>query len=314
MSNTLIINKTLAMIQQAYETYQTTTKYLHHNGLKGSFNEYGFVSLIKDFLPKNYSIGKGVIIDTMNSQSCEADVIIYDNTDINPVLFGPDSGFFPIESCRYVIEIKTISTSREIKDVITKASILKSMNSINGQLPVFSYFAFSSDLSSSNEFCRYYNYETKITSNSTIDTICVMKSGYWYKNNTYRNNNLITVSWQGIISNGSFDEVLSFISGILNTLNRKTPLGHYMFDDLLVPFVYQNFLNINFEIKPDKIEIYNEFALYLEKNDYDNEIISLLKLVDNVEMQYKVLKAFSIDDDKNPLRKEAYDRYIAKHF
>lgn len=311
MSNDLIKGKVLSIIKQTYEVYQCTSHYINHNGLKGTFNEYGFVTLIKELLPKNYSIGKGVIIDTTNSQSCEADVIIYENTDINPILFGPDSGVFPIETCRYVLEIKTVSTAREIQDAIKKAAILKSMKSINGQMPIFSYFAFSSDLTNGDEFNRYYKYEKNISSNKTIDTICVVNNGYWYKSCTFHNNVQLNISWQGIKTDGLFEEVLSFIAGILNTINRKTQMGYYILEDKHVPFVYQNFLNIGFEIIPDKIEIYNEYARYLENNDYENEILTLLKLVDNPDMQDKVLTDFS-SENNNPLRKQAYINYITQ--
>jgi hypothetical protein len=308
MSNTIIQQKILSKIRQEYDTFLHANSQIAHKPLKGTFNEYGIVSLLAELLPKNYGLGKGLIIDTKNSQSCESDVIIYDKNDIAPAFFGPDTGLFPIECCRYVFEIKSCSNATEIKDAIEKARILKSMHSVNGNGPVFSYFAYTTDIIDMTEFERYFKYDNTIATNALIDVICVIKNGYWYKRNSVMNGQHLNTAWLGITSNNQFEEVLCFISGILNTLNRITQLGYYLLENKHMPFSYINFFKLGLEIKPENIELYNEYCIASEKNQYDIEIQKLSALITNKELLRNVLATFSIEDT-DPIRKSLYNSY-----
>jgi hypothetical protein len=312
MPNLIIKQKILSRIKQEHETFENSTAEIKHKLVKGIANEYGFVSLIKDILPKNFSIGKGIVVDNENNQSCEADIIIYDNQDISPILFGPDSGLFPLECCRYIIEIKSESNATEIKDAIKKATVLKKLKSINGRGPIFSYFAYSTDIKKTTEFDRYYKYDKAIKINGMLDTICVLGKGYWYKRNDYTNGSLNNTAWGEVVSDNEYVETLGFISGIMNTLNQVSKLGFYLLDPGYVKFSYFHFIKLGLEITPSHIDKYNSFCICEENKDYLGAAKILDKLIKNRDQLKLVLQVFAREGNSDPFQKQIYEAYANK--
>lgn len=83
------------------------TKSIHHNGEKGSLREAFLVNLIQIFLPFNYGIGSGIVIDRSGKQSVQADIIIYDKRAMPPLLESSGRGVYLIDSVVRVIEVKS---------------------------------------------------------------------------------------------------------------------------------------------------------------------------------------------------------------
>jgi len=104
-----------------YNTIEIKTKYekvkrlIEHNGEKGTENERILSYFLRGFLPKNYTIGRGFLIDKNGNQSNQCDLVIYDN-QYNPNIMTFESNcYFPIESVYCVIEVKTTLRLQDIK-------------------------------------------------------------------------------------------------------------------------------------------------------------------------------------------------------
>jgi len=85
----------------------SATKLMRHNGEKGSLREAFLVNLIQLFLPCNYGIGSGIVIDRFGRQSVQVDIVIYDKRAMPPVLEAAGRGIYPIDSVVRVIEVKS---------------------------------------------------------------------------------------------------------------------------------------------------------------------------------------------------------------
>lgn len=85
----------------------------------GRYKEVILVNLISRFLPKNYSIGTGYVISTVekgvNGRTNQIDIIIYDNSF--PIFFKEgDFVILPPDSVRGIIEVKSKIWKRRLQD------------------------------------------------------------------------------------------------------------------------------------------------------------------------------------------------------
>ena len=105
---------------------QQINQLFNHNGLKGEGNEHVIRDLIRDFLPKKYGIGSGIIIDKNGNQSRQCDIIIYDNHNYPELLSMSSSKFYPIDIVYLFIEVKTTLNKNQSKISIQNIdSVLK---------------------------------------------------------------------------------------------------------------------------------------------------------------------------------------------
>ncbi len=89
-------------------------KIIPHNVTKGSQNEEAIKNLIKSFIPKKYSVGSGIIIDSFGNSSKQIDIIIYDSF-LYPSLFSQSStAIYPVETVLGTIEIKTYLDEKQL--------------------------------------------------------------------------------------------------------------------------------------------------------------------------------------------------------
>lgn len=93
---------------------------INHSALKGSIRESGIGKLFSPLLPYDWEIGKGKIIDSNGNQSSEIDLLFYFKKVFPAIFFSNNLGVYPIESCGFAFEIKSRSTSTEIKSTIKK--------------------------------------------------------------------------------------------------------------------------------------------------------------------------------------------------
>lgn len=83
------------------------TKSILHKGEKGSLREAFLINLIQQFLPGNYGIGSGLVIDKFGRQSVQVDIIIYDKRGMPPIVEAAGRGVYPIDSVVRVVEVKS---------------------------------------------------------------------------------------------------------------------------------------------------------------------------------------------------------------
>lgn len=241
MANDSYRNRLISSIRFAYEEYKNSNN-INHSGLQGRIREIALNNLFKPLLIDSIAIGTGKIIDSNSSQSHETDLIIYNKNILPPLFYNDFNGLFPIESCLYTIEVKSTSSVKNIKDAISKTDYLinnlqfsRDYHNIGVKNIIPVYFAFSSDLSGTNktEIDRYIEHDKYALNCPIIKAICIIGQGYWYYDINYKN-------WIFHPPTQEFDEVIDFLSGILNTIPKisisrfSTSIGEYLMDKRLI--------------------------------------------------------------------------------
>lgn len=168
-----IINQKINFLKQSYNT----NKAVHHQGVKGSFNEILLEELLKGVTPEKYKISKGIIQDSKGTQSNETDLIIYNPELLPSILFGNSLSFVPTEAVDYIFEIKSTLNAKEIKTTIDKFQNCKNLDGFKGRT---SLFAFDSDLSKKSELERYLKYDNNFFTNPSITVLTVANKGYYF--------------------------------------------------------------------------------------------------------------------------------------
>jgi len=90
------------------------TKGVEHNGEKGSFREAFVINLLQQFLPVQFGIGSGVVVDKWGVQSPQVDIVVYDKRMMPPILDKGGHGIYPLDSVLRVIEVKSVVDSSAI--------------------------------------------------------------------------------------------------------------------------------------------------------------------------------------------------------
>lgn len=221
-------------VESAINQARVTQSYIEHNGLKGEIIEILIKELFRPLLPADIGVASGQIIDSKGKISKQQDVVIFDQSILPPVLFESKKGLFPVECVLYSIEIKTTLTAKELQTTHDSARKLFELEYLSGNeinpnpdriRSVL--FALNSDLTTEgkSEAIRYR--ELYASDYPYIRAICVAEKEYWHESNG---------SWIKHHIHEQFDEILSFIGGIMNTYksvsrNRGLQcLGHYIID------------------------------------------------------------------------------------
>jgi hypothetical protein len=209
---------------------------LQHAGTKGEFRELLVKDYFQPLLTRGFSCGSGVIIDATNRQSPQTDLILYSKNFLPPILFNLDEtkGIFPIESCFYVFEIKTKSTTEEISTTIKKFRKIMDMEILIenncfqtktiGNMIHRVLFAYDTDIVS-DELERYRRLDPEANTNPAINVICIVNKGYYYFNDG---------QWNILPEDQTKNSLLWLTVGILNTLplierERGIPrFGYYL--------------------------------------------------------------------------------------
>lgn len=123
------------IVMQVSAELEHINSILEHQGEKGSQNEQLMIRLLRKFLPKRFSIGSGIVIDSDGTQSKQCDIIIYDNV-YHPDIFGLRSSvIFPVETVYATIEVKTTLRRGDIKTAIENIESVKKLKYIEGVIP-----------------------------------------------------------------------------------------------------------------------------------------------------------------------------------
>lgn len=99
-----------------------------HQGIKGEGNETALRDFLTDFIPKQYGVGTGVVIDRDGKPSGQCDVVIYDDLSYPAFFSLTASHFFPIDIVRVVIEVKTKLDATKAKTARENIRILRTLS------------------------------------------------------------------------------------------------------------------------------------------------------------------------------------------
>lgn len=210
---------------------------LQHPGLVGRCRELLAANILRPVLPLDYSVGSGKIVDSTGQASSELDLVVFHRASIPAVMWSDHDGAFPIESCRYAIEVKSCLTTAAIKDTLRKAKQLSSLKErrrsggyalIPTQLP-FVLFAFDSNIREFEaELQRYLKFDNEGMISPLVNVICIAGHGYFCFDS-------MSKGWIGSPATAEYDEVLEFVAGTINTLLWGPPPSQ---DLLLGPYLY----------------------------------------------------------------------------
>jgi hypothetical protein len=202
---------------------------IRHAGLKGQLREIAVRELFRPMLPADVGLGTGEIIDATGGRSRQHDVVLFDRRILPPVLGEGSIGIFPVESVMYAIEVKSRLTRKGMREAHEAARELWGLSLLSGTFegdvpiptevprPIVAMFAFDSSLDGKkqSEVDRYDLIRGQDP--AFVSVICVAGRGYWYWHEE------AWVSWPLV---ERFDEVVGFISGVMNTYaNFSAPRG-----------------------------------------------------------------------------------------
>jgi len=197
---------------------------INHSGLNGEIKENILRNFISDFLPVDWGIGSGKIINSHNKISSETDLIIFYKKILPPIFFNEFKGIFPIESCGFVFEVKTMSTSTQIKTTINKFNKLKNLIQTEkfddgvpewNIKPIRIYFAYDTNLKTKDELSRYLEIEED-KNDPAIQIICIVGKGIW-KFNKNKNKDY-GPEWIFYPNQGNHEEIFILISILLGQM------------------------------------------------------------------------------------------------
>ncbi|MBB5372523.1 DUF6602 domain-containing protein [Acidocella aromatica] len=207
---------------------------ISHPGVKGTVLEILISRLFRPLLPSDIGIGTGQLIEqTHGTLSGQIDIILYDKRILPPALYDERTGIFPIESALYAIEVKTCLDVKGIQQAhenalqISKFNLLPGLHNNDGtpqhhrvERTRYAIFALSSNLNGKrqNEADRYKRIYQGLGEFPHIRAICVAGKEYWYDNSR---------QWISIQSENDFDDILSFIGGVINTYQSIAESRHF---------------------------------------------------------------------------------------
>lgn len=89
---------------------------LPHSGEKGRIREILIRDLFRPLLPADIGVGSGFILSASGQVSGQQDIVVYDRSTLPPAMIDDVTGFFPIESAMYTIEVKSVLTKARTRD------------------------------------------------------------------------------------------------------------------------------------------------------------------------------------------------------
>lgn len=97
-----------------------------HSGLRGSHREQLCREFLVDFLPRRYSVGRGIIFDSLGHTSRESDVVIWDDQNF-PRLPEKGHTLFFADSVKCVVEVKSRWSTADWTDTLVKTSAVRKL-------------------------------------------------------------------------------------------------------------------------------------------------------------------------------------------
>lgn len=104
------------------------TQILSHRGVKGQTRERAIVhTFLQPYLPKRYSIGGGLLVDSTGRFSQQQDLVIYDEFSIPTLQDHEENKLFFAEQVLITIEVKSTLDRNAARDIVNKANSVGSL-------------------------------------------------------------------------------------------------------------------------------------------------------------------------------------------
>lgn len=125
--NNLLEQYYTGITQQLRTEVDLINSLFQHQGVKGEGNETVLRDFLTKFIPKRYGVGTGIVIDRDGNPSGQCDVVVYDDLSYPAFFFLTASHFFPIDTVRVVIEVKTTIDSSKAKEACKSIAAVRKL-------------------------------------------------------------------------------------------------------------------------------------------------------------------------------------------
>jgi len=116
------------------EELKTLRKNVKHSGSKGEACEQCWITMLRKYLPKRYSVEKAFVVDTFGKLSQQMDIVIFDQ-QYSPFLFHSHGALYvPAESVYAVLEAKQTISKGMIEYAAEKAASVRKLQRTNGTI------------------------------------------------------------------------------------------------------------------------------------------------------------------------------------
>ncbi|MCW7494788.1 hypothetical protein ND861_19150 [Leptospira sp. 2 VSF19] len=284
-------------IKKIIDEYQYTSE-SKHPLYTGKSRESLVSNFLANYLTEEYAISNNCfIIDSYGNISKECDIVIYSKKTTKQNLANVE--YIPIESVHYVIEVKSISTSIEIKKSIESARIINSLKkseaSKNTNQVIICYFAYNSKSKvKHSDFRKLIKFSGGFSPLPPIPVICIPNKGYYYFGvDTHPNFGILNYAWSVVEDRFEFNIKMFFI-GILNTINKEFQIGYYATEFGRIDMLYYKDIVNGFEVNIDRIEQYNLIQKASENGEHEKCIRLIEENFTKNEMK-KILPALILN-------------------
>jgi hypothetical protein len=198
-------------------------KELKHNLTKGELKELFVSRVLRSFLPSQFDIGSGTIINEVAEQSRQTDIIIYDNRIMPPFIKEQSVGVFPFQSVIATVEIKTKLNKKELVEAENAAEILlekvdrgpkvvyEGDNVPLPNTPLCAVFGFEGGVRVLNEFTKEAN-DFLEKENKHLSLICITGKDRWAK---------VGSDWSRVPHTETYNEVKRFIAFLVDNIRFR---------------------------------------------------------------------------------------------
>lgn len=204
---------------------------IEHNGTKGDYREDEIRNFISEILPNNLGVSSGIVVDVNGQQSHQLDIVIYDKNILPTFLKNQNLAFFPLDSVKYAIEVKSLINKDEMEnDVVKKFLDFNSLKSIRGRTYITALMAFNTDLKEKEEIERYYEINSNMIIDPEVQIIVAMNQGYYFWDIEVKKINdkiFKIISWYGYKAQNNKELLKLFFVGLMNTLFSEK-IGYYI--------------------------------------------------------------------------------------
>lgn len=104
-----------ALQHLAHQSQREMARLMPHYGERGRIAEEIIKNVLIKILPKRFSVGTGVIFSADGHVSAQTDIVIYDNFNNSPLLSEFGSCVFPVETVYATVEVKSVLDKRELR-------------------------------------------------------------------------------------------------------------------------------------------------------------------------------------------------------
>jgi hypothetical protein len=107
--------------------FEGITSKIEHAGIKGDAREEIVKNFLIEYIPETFGIAKGLVVDSVGSQSKQEDLMIYDRAATPRFLSLGSAVILPVESVRAVVEVKSTLTVEHLKDALTNIASVRGL-------------------------------------------------------------------------------------------------------------------------------------------------------------------------------------------